>query len=67
MDLALTDSSASEKPSNEETFFGKIERKTIVRTIAFKITVENLKDKPVTIKIVDSIPVSRTDKIEVKA
>ncbi len=50
----------------ETAFFGKIERLTLIREIAFKITVENLKEKAVSIKILDNIPVSRTDKIEVK-
>ena len=50
----------------KETFFGKIERKTLMREMAFKITLENIKGKPITIKVLDSIPVSRTDKIEVK-
>jgi len=34
--------------------------------MAFKITLENIKDKPIKIKVLDSIPVSRTDRIEVK-
>jgi uncharacterized protein (TIGR02231 family) len=50
----------------KETFFGKIERKTVIRELAFKIIVENLKEKPVKLKVLDSIPVSGTDKIEVK-
>ena len=50
----------------KETFFGTFERNTIVRTMAFKITAENLKDKPLTIHILESIPVSRTDKIKVE-
>lgn len=54
------------KDKLEEKFFGKIERQTVIRETAFKITIENLKDKPVKIKILDSIPVSKTDKIEVK-
>lgn len=54
------------KDKIKETFFGKIERKTIVREMAFKITIENLKEKPIKIKVLDSIPVSRTDRIEVK-
>lgn len=54
------------KDKIDETFFGKIERQTIVRSMQFKITVENLKEKPVKVKLLDSIPVSRTDKIEVK-
>ena len=54
------------KDKSQETFFGKIERLTVIRELGFKITVENLKDKPVKLKLIDSIPVSKTDKIEVK-
>jgi len=50
----------------KETFFGKFERNTVVRTMAFKITAENLKEKPLTINILESIPVSRTDRIKVE-
>ncbi|MCD6583641.1 MAG: mucoidy inhibitor MuiA family protein [Candidatus Omnitrophica bacterium] len=54
------------KDKIKETFFGKIERKTVIRELAFKITVENLKEKPLKLKLLDSIPISRTDRIEVK-
>jgi len=54
------------KDKLKETYFGKIQRGTIVRELAYKIMVENLKDKSILLKIVDSIPVSRTDKIELK-
>lgn len=54
------------KDKIKETFFGKIQRGTIVRELAYKITFENLKGKPIRIEIIDSIPVSRTDKIVVK-
>jgi uncharacterized protein (TIGR02231 family) len=54
------------KDKVKETFFGKFERDTVVRSMAFKITAENLKDKSLTISILDSIPVSRTDKIKVE-
>ena len=50
----------------KETYFGKIERKTVIREMAFKIMLENMKAKPIRIKVFDSVPVSRTDKIEVK-
>ncbi|MDY6838858.1 MAG: mucoidy inhibitor MuiA family protein [Thermodesulfobacteriota bacterium] len=50
----------------KETFFGKFERDTVVRSMAFKITAENLKNNPLTINILESIPVSRTDKIKVE-
>ncbi len=49
----------------KETLWG-MERKNVVRDVAFKITVENLKGKPLKMKILDSIPVSKTDKIEVR-
>jgi len=50
----------------KETFFGTFERNTVVRSMAFKITAENLKDKPLTIHVLESVPVSRTDKIKVE-
>jgi len=34
--------------------------------MAFGITAENLKDKPITISILESIPVLRTDKVKVE-
>jgi uncharacterized protein (TIGR02231 family) len=49
-----------------ETYFGKIKRDTIVRELAYKISVENLKNQSIVLKVLDSIPVSRTDRIEVK-
>ena len=54
------------KDKVKETYFGKIQRGTIVRELAYKIMVENMKDRSILLKVVDSIPVSRTDKIEVK-
>jgi len=50
----------------KETYFGKIKRDTIVRELAYKISVENLKSRSIVLKLLDSIPVSRTDRIEVK-
>ena len=50
----------------KETYFGKIQRDSVVRSFAYKITAENIKDSPVLLKIVDSVPVSKTDKIEVR-
>jgi uncharacterized protein (TIGR02231 family) len=50
----------------KETYFGTLQRNTVVRSFSYKITAENIKGKPVILKIVDRIPVSRTDKIEVK-
>lgn len=54
------------KDKVKETFFGKIERGTVVRELAFKIAAENLKDRPVKLRLAESVPVSRTDRVEVK-
>ena len=50
----------------ETAFFGKVERDTVVREVAYKMTVENLKSVSATVKVLDNMPVSRTDRIEVK-
>ncbi len=50
----------------KETYFGKIERDTVVRELSYTIRMENLKDRPVTLEVLDGIPVSQTDKIEVR-
>lgn len=50
----------------DETFFGKVDRFTVIRNMSFKITLENMKDKPVKIMVVDPVPVSKTDKIVIK-
>ena len=50
----------------KETYFGAIHRDTVVRSFSYKIIAENIKDKPITLKVADRVPVSRTDKIEVK-
>jgi len=54
------------KDKVKETYFGKIQRGTIVRELGYKIMVENMKDRSIVLKVVDNIPVSRTDKIELK-
>ncbi len=48
-----------------ETFFGQIDRDTVAREIAYRITLENLKDRPVTVHLLDHVPVSRIDRIRV--
>lgn len=53
------------KDKIKETFFGNIQRDTVVREFSYKLTVENLKNKPVLLLLLDSIPVSRTDRIKV--
>jgi uncharacterized protein (TIGR02231 family) len=50
----------------KETYFGKIQRDTAAREFQYKITAENVKRESVMLKIVDSVPVTRTDKIQVK-
>ena len=37
----------------------------MVREVAYKMTLENLKKTPVEVQVLDHIPVSRTDRIEV--
>ena len=63
-DIKVKEEKTSDKV--KETFFGKLKRQTVIRDLAFKITIDNLKDKPKSVRILDSIPVSKTDKIEVK-
>lgn len=50
----------------KETYFGAIQRNSVVRSLAYKITVTNQKDRPVKLKLLDHIPIARTDKIEIK-
>lgn len=50
----------------DETFFGSFEKSTVARKMAYKINVENLKNTPVVLNILDRIPVSGTDKIKVE-
>lgn len=50
----------------ETMLFGKLDSPTITREYRFKITVENTKKEAATIHIVDTLPVSNTDKIIVK-
>lgn len=54
------------KDKIKETFFGQFDRKTVIRELAYKITAENLKDRTIDLKILDNLPVSQTDKIEIK-
>jgi uncharacterized protein (TIGR02231 family) len=49
----------------ETTFFGKVEKDTVLRELSYKLTIENLKKKPVEVQLMDNIPVSRTDRIKV--
>jgi len=49
-----------------ETFFGKVERSHSVREMAFTISVENLKEEKAIVRILDSVPISKTDRIQIK-
>ncbi len=50
----------------KETFLGRFERETVERELTYKITAENRKDRAVRLTIIDRVPVSKTDRIEVK-
>ena len=65
-DRAVTIKREKIKDHKKETFFGAVDRKTIIREFEYKLTLENLKDSPVLLKIEDRVPVSATDKIQVK-
>lgn len=54
------------KDKKQETFFGKIDRNKVVKELAYRITVENYKEEKAEIHLLDVVPVSKTDKIEVK-
>lgn len=49
----------------KETSWG-FDKKNVVRDLAYRIAIENLKEVPVRIKVVDAVPISKTDRIEVK-
>ncbi len=52
--------------AKETAFFGRIERDSIIRELSYRIKAENLKETPVTLKVMDRVPVSMTDRITVK-
>jgi uncharacterized protein (TIGR02231 family) len=54
------------KDKVKETYFGRLQRDTVLREFEYRITAENLKREAVRLKIEDCLPVSKTDKIEVK-
>ena len=49
-----------------ETFFGVVDRQSVAREIEHRIVVENQKDEKVRMRILDAVPVSETDRIQVK-
>lgn len=57
-----------EKVSDQktETFFGMVDRSSVARELKFRLVVENLKQTEQQIQIIDSVPVSTTDRYEIK-
>jgi hypothetical protein len=49
-----------------ETFFGKVDRSSVARVMEYRIVMENLKDEVVRVRLMDCIPVSKTDRIQIK-
>ncbi len=49
----------------KETFFGKFDRDMVVRELGYRIAAENRKEKTIRIRVLDQVPVAKTDKIEV--
>jgi uncharacterized protein (TIGR02231 family) len=49
-----------------ETFFGMVDRQSIARELVYETVVENLKNKKQRVHLLDSIPVSKTDRIQIK-
>ncbi|MCG8615610.1 MAG: DUF4139 domain-containing protein, partial [Desulfobacterales bacterium] len=57
-----------EKTSDKtaETFFGKVDRATVARQLSYVIVIENTKDTDTLVHIEDALPVSGTDRIQIK-
>lgn len=49
-----------------ETFFGRVERSIVARELEYRIRLENLKDEEARVELYDRIPVSETDRFQVK-
>jgi uncharacterized protein (TIGR02231 family) len=49
-----------------ETFFGVVDRLSSARELEYCIRTENLKDEAVRVRLIDSIPVSKIDRVQVK-
>ncbi len=49
-----------------ETFFSVVERSHVARELEYRIQVENLSEAKIHAKVYDSVPVSETDKFQVK-
>ncbi|MGD8467412.1 MAG: mucoidy inhibitor MuiA family protein, partial [Desulfobacterales bacterium] len=48
-----------------ETRFGKMEQSSVAHEMEYRITIENLNDNPVQVQILDSIPVSTSDCVQI--
>ena len=49
-----------------ETFLGVVDRANVAREIEYRIVIENLKEEAARVHLLDSLPVSETDRIQVK-
>ena len=49
-----------------ETFFGKVDRSSVARELEYRIQIENLKEDSARVHLFDRIPVSKTDRIQIK-
>jgi uncharacterized protein (TIGR02231 family) len=49
-----------------ETFFGRVDRSMVAREMEYRIRIENLKENALVVELFDSIPVSKTDRIQIK-
>lgn len=51
---------------HSETFFGMVDRQSVARELEFRIVVENLKHESTRVQVIDAVPVSTTDRFQVK-
>jgi len=49
-----------------ETFFKMVDRHSVPRGITYRTVIENLKDEPMRVWLLEHVPVSQTDRIQVK-
>jgi len=49
-----------------ESFFGKVERFTVARELEFLTVLENTKEEEILVRLLEAIPVSETDFVQVK-
>ena len=56
----------TEDKKTETAFFGRVERDSIIRELSYSIVAENRKSRDINLQVSDRIPVSQTDRIEVK-